>query len=120
MGASIRVRLNDNVLDACHSYRAASSAISSQVDFAEAKDMASYHYNALSKLNIRQGKISPNDFDAHFDPFHLAIELFVAMVDFAYLKDYFEESSILSLHSSTRNLWQSLSCFLKWILLYRI
>ncbi|VDO48208.1 unnamed protein product [Haemonchus placei] len=27
--------------------------------------MASYHYNALGKLSIPQGKISPNDFDAH-------------------------------------------------------
>ncbi|CAJ0594824.1 unnamed protein product [Cylicocyclus nassatus] len=50
--------LNDNVLDACQSYRAASSAISSQVDVAEAKDMASYHYNALSKLDIPQEYIS--------------------------------------------------------------
>ncbi|VDN26595.1 unnamed protein product [Cylicostephanus goldi] len=57
--------LNVNLLDVWQPYRAASSAISSQVDVAKAKDMAAYHYNALSKLTIPQGKISPNDFDAH-------------------------------------------------------
>ncbi|KAK6731843.1 hypothetical protein RB195_007976 [Necator americanus] len=56
--------LNVNLLDSWCSYRAALAAITSQVDLTKAKDMAAYHYNALSKLTIPQGKILPNDFDA--------------------------------------------------------
>ncbi|KAK5977067.1 hypothetical protein GCK32_008829 [Trichostrongylus colubriformis] len=57
--------LNVNLLDYWQSYRAALTAITNHVDLNKAKSMASYHYNALSKLSIPQGKISPNDFDAH-------------------------------------------------------
>ncbi|KHJ91760.1 hypothetical protein OESDEN_08364 [Oesophagostomum dentatum] len=56
--------LNVNLLDSWQSYRAAFTAITNQVDVSKAKDMATYHYNALSKLTIPQGKILPNDFDA--------------------------------------------------------
>uniref|UniRef100_W6N9H6 Strumpellin domain containing protein n=1 Tax=Haemonchus contortus TaxID=6289 RepID=W6N9H6_HAECO len=57
--------LNVNLLDYWQSYRAALTAITNQVDLNKAKSMASYHFNALGKLSIPQGKISPNDFDAH-------------------------------------------------------
>ncbi|KAK6058705.1 hypothetical protein COOONC_03723 [Cooperia oncophora] len=57
--------LNVNLLDYWQSYKAALTAITTQVDLNKAKSMASYHYNALGKLSIPQGKISPNDFDAH-------------------------------------------------------
>ncbi|VDO60737.1 unnamed protein product [Heligmosomoides polygyrus] len=57
--------LNVNLLDYWQSCRAALTALTNQVDISKAKSMASYHYSALGKLCIPQGKISPNDFDAH-------------------------------------------------------
>ncbi|PIO69873.1 hypothetical protein TELCIR_08291 [Teladorsagia circumcincta] len=46
--------LNVNLLDYWQSYRAALTAITNQVDINKAKSMATYHYNALSKLSIPQ------------------------------------------------------------------
>ncbi|KIH59025.1 hypothetical protein ANCDUO_10757, partial [Ancylostoma duodenale] len=57
--------LNVNLLDSWQPYRAAFTALTNQVDTSKAKDMAAYHYNALSKLTVPQGKILPNDFDAN-------------------------------------------------------
>ncbi|EYB91544.1 hypothetical protein Y032_0204g1866 [Ancylostoma ceylanicum] len=57
--------LNVNLLDSWQPYRAAITALTNQVDTNKAKDMAAYHYNALSKLTVPQGKILPNDFDAN-------------------------------------------------------
>ncbi|ETN70405.1 hypothetical protein NECAME_14796 [Necator americanus] len=57
--------LNVNLLDSWCSYRAALAAITSQVDLTKAKDMAAYHYNALSKLTIPQAR-EMADFEENF------------------------------------------------------
>lgn len=46
--------LNVNLLDSWQPYRAAFTVITNQVDTNKAKDMAAYHYNALSKLTVPQ------------------------------------------------------------------
>ncbi|WKX92112.1 hypothetical protein Q1695_010275 [Nippostrongylus brasiliensis] len=57
--------LNINLIDYWQHCRAALGTLVNQVDLVKAKNLAIYHYNALGKLNMPQGKISPNDFEAH-------------------------------------------------------